>query len=373
VTVAVFANAGAATTVTDTIPTSGTPATLQQIENTQTANVAQSAIPASCTSALNTSAAASSGALIDAIQAVAANAPNVDLQNPDATAAPNTAGVDFGRIACTATANVKEADGTTAYSFAGHTITAAFTGSWPTANVPATAPEVRLNIGAAAPCAAGTVLTATTAGSVFSLPATAVGAIADQYRLCVGYHVAGAGLTTGTIAETTPTWVANIVRTAGGANAGTGSGALYALRPNGAQVEMMYAVPGSAAESFLRIINTGTIAVAANRITGQYIYADGTTSASCNLNAAAVPAGGSISILQSATSNLQSAPFNCALDTTKPFPRLRITAPTNDMTVQYFVKNLDWVLYGNQQAQRQDVSVGAAQGSDINRVRSFSR
>jgi hypothetical protein len=377
-TVAVYANAGAATTVTDALPVSGTPTTLTQIENTQSAIVAQSAIPASCDSSFATGGvpvAASSSALIDAIQAIVFKAPispSTNLQNPDSTSGANNSGVDFGRIACTVTANVKEADGTTAYDLnTGHTFTARFTGNWPTANLPAT--DLRVSFSPAPSCfALGTGLTATTPGSVYTLPPVTF-VTGDQYRLCVGYHAFGGALTSGTIAETTPTWVANIVRTAGGASAGTGSGALYSLRSNGAQVDMHYAVSGSAAESLLRIVNTGTTAIAANRLVSQYVYADGTISNTCSMNASAVPAGGSVSILQNSVSNLQSAPFNCVLDTTKPFPRLRITAPTNDMTVQFFVKNRDWVLYGSQQAQRADVSTGGAQGSEINLIRSMSR
>jgi len=102
----------------------------------------------------------------------------------------------------------------------------------------------------------------------------------------------------------------------------------YDLVNNGAQKDVRSYIPAAAVgyTSFVRAINTGAIAAA---VTGQFIFEDGTTSASGVLGT--LQSGGSVTWTSSQIETaIGVAPAASAR------PRLRLTAPTNTMDAQSF-------------------------------------
>ncbi len=103
----------------------------------------------------------------------------------------------------------------------------------------------------------------------------------------------------------------------------------YALTSNGQTKDVRSYIPAATAgyTSFVRIINTGTVAAA---VTGRFINEDGTTSAS-GVVVTSLAAGGSITL----TSTQIEAGVGVAPVATAR-PRLRLTAPTSGLEAQSF-------------------------------------
>lgn len=106
----------------------------------------------------------------------------------------------------------------------------------------------------------------------------------------------------------------------------------YALATNGQVKDVRSYIPAAATgyTSFVRIINTGSIAAA---VTGQFVNANGTLGATSGTLVTSLAAGGSVT--------LTSAQVEAAIGGTAPAatdrPRLRITAPTSGLDAQSFI------------------------------------
>ena len=107
----------------------------------------------------------------------------------------------------------------------------------------------------------------------------------------------------------------------------------YALSTNGQTVDVRTYIPAGTAgyTSYIRVINTGTIAAA---VSGQYVYQDGTLGTSGTL-VASLPSAGSTTL----SSTQVEAALGAPVVTAGARPRVRITAPASGMNVQSFILN----------------------------------
>ena len=139
--------------------------------------------------------------------------------------------------------------------------------------------------------------------------------------------------TTGAIPANTPAASFSVAKSASTDAATTASGNLYALTNNGATVDVRTYIPVGTIgyQSFLRVINTGTIGAA---VTGQYVYQDGSFSTAAVL-VTSLAASGSTTL----TSTQIEAALGAPAVTAGARPRVRITAPANGLNVQSFILN----------------------------------
>ena len=117
-----------------------------------------------------------------------------------------------------------------------------------------------------------------------------------------------------------------------GSTTATGTG--YALILNGSQVDLKTYFPKAmdtlGYTSHVRVVNTGTVSAA---ISGAFIGADGVAGSPGTLATAVAP-GGSVMLSSAQVETVLGARAD-RLER----PRLRITAPTNSMQVQYYIVN----------------------------------
>ena len=139
-----------------------------------------------------------------------------------------------------------------------------------------------------------------------------------------------APVTAGAIPETTPTASFTFTKTTTTDAATTAAGTLYALKQNGATVDVRSYIPASTAgyTSFVRIINTGSVAAA---VMGQWVFENGTTSTAATL-IASHPGAGSVTLSSTQIEAALGAPTVIGGNR----PRLRLTAPTNGLQAQSF-------------------------------------
>jgi hypothetical protein len=126
------------------------------------------------------------------------------------------------------------------------------------------------------------------------------------------------------------------------------SGSLYTLTSNGVQIDMrvMTTAATTGWTTVLRLINTGSVAAP---VTATYLNTDGTVGASGQILANLVPG---------ATAMISSAQVETALGVSLAAsgnpPRLRITAPTNNMRVQAWVQSPNGAWFMGTPAQEDD-------------------
>ena len=108
---------------------------------------------------------------------------------------------------------------------------------------------------------------------------------------------------------------------------------LYTLALNGSQVDVRMYVPAAVTgySSFIRVINTGSIAAP---VSAQFINADGSIGTSGVL-VATLPAGGSTTLSSTAIEAVLGAPVGGV----SARPRLRILAPTTGLNIQNQLSN----------------------------------
>ena len=137
--------------------------------------------------------------------------------------------------------------------------------------------------------------------------------------------------TTGAIPETTPAASFTFTKATTTDAADSAAGTLFALKNNGAIVDVRSYIPAVTVgyTSFVRVINTGAVTAA---VTGQWVYENGTTSTAAQL-LASLPAGGSKTLTSTEIEAALGAP-TASIGGNRP--RLRLSAPTNTMQAQSF-------------------------------------
>lgn len=117
----------------------------------------------------------------------------------------------------------------------------------------------------------------------------------------------------------------------GGSTTATGNG--YSLILNGSQVDVATYYPNALSAfgygSYFRIVNTGTVPAV---ISGSFVPTTGGAGGSYPVSSS-VPAGGAVTLTGAQIEAILGAP------TSSDRPRLRLSAPTNSMQVQYFLQN----------------------------------
>lgn len=169
-----------------------------------------------------------------------------------------------------------------------------------------------------------------TAASTLTVPAANV-VTATAIEICLTKPSTG-----NVAAPITPSITAALNAVAIDAKAGstTATGTGYALILNGSQIDVKTYFPKAMITlgytSHVRVVNTGTVSAA---ISGAFIGADGVAGSPGTLATAVAP-GGSVMLSSAQVETVLGARAD-RLER----PRLRISAPTNSMQVQYYIVN----------------------------------
>lgn len=182
-----------------------------------------------------------------------------------------------------------------------------------------------------------TAVVASTASITLTGGGTAANAATDLLGglyVCSDYSGVTAG---GVLSALTPTISAVYTKastTYTGDTLGNNTG--YALTTNGQTVDVRSYIPGGTAgyTSFVRVINTGTIAAV---VKGQWLYEDGTAGTAVALGSA-LAAGGAHTYTSNDIETAIGAP-TATIGQNRP--RLRLTAPTSGLQAQSFFLNPD--------------------------------
>lgn len=199
--------------------------------------------------------------------------------------------------------------------------------------------SVALSGGAPTQAPLATAVTASTTSVVISANggATALQSAAD---LVGGVYVCSdySGVTAGSVlSQLTPTISASYTKASTAYTGDTlGNSTGYALTNNGQTVDVRSYIPAGTTgyTSFVRVINTGTIAAVVN---AQWLYEDGTVGTSTALGAA-IAAGGAKTYTSTEIEAAIGAP-TATIGNNRP--RLRLTAPTSGLQAQSFFLNPD--------------------------------
>ncbi len=144
------------------------------------------------------------------------------------------------------------------------------------------------------------------------------------------YLCLGVPATVGSIPVTTPTASFTFTKTVATDAADSAAGTLYALTQNGVIRDVRSYIPAATVgyTSFVRVINAGALAAA---VTGQWVFEDGSFGTPAVL-IASHPANGSVTLTSTQIEAVLGAP--AVIGTNRP--RLRLSAPTNDLQAQSF-------------------------------------
>lgn len=236
--------------------------------------------------------------------------------------------LNLGSLMFTNVASVLRTDASTAYSIATSTtalgLSGTVTGSFKTASTMALTTDATCGIG----IAGGSAGTLNAGLTTFTFAAGTIPTTAVANYVCLTVPA-----TTGAIPANTPAASFSVAKSTSTDAATTASGNLYALTNNGATVDVRTYIPVGTIgyQSFLRVINTGTIGAA---VTGQFVYQDGSFSTAAVL-VASLAANGSTTL----TSTQIEAALGTPAVTAGARPRVRITAPANGLNVQSFILN----------------------------------
>ena len=167
------------------------------------------------------------------------------------------------------------------------------------------------------------------AATSVTLTATALPPSGAAINVCMGVTKTIA------ITEAAPTSIATLIHAATTVDSSeTSTTSLYSVLRNGAMYDVRSYVPKSVVgyTSFIRMINTGSIAGAV--VSGQFINADG-SSVGTSFPLTTLAAGGSITMSSTDIEAIMGAPVGGVTAR----PRLRLTAPTNGLSVQSQLSN----------------------------------
>ncbi|HZF78830.1 MAG TPA: hypothetical protein VEZ89_03475, partial [Rubrivivax sp.] len=176
-----------------------------------------------------------------------------------------------------------------------------------------------------------TAFTGATAGTAKTLITTTAVTNNTPWFVCLSAPSA-----TNTATPVTATITADVLESETSELIDNATGTGYALTYNGSQVDVKNYFPNALAAfgygSYIRVINTGSIAAV---VSGSFINeATGVAGQSYPLSSA-IAAGGAITLRGNLIESILGAPGSADR------PRLRLTAPTNGMTVQYYLQNPD--------------------------------
>jgi hypothetical protein len=312
-------------------------------EPTVSANYVQSALGANCTATASQDGRGAMGADPVNVNVLVTGVTNGKVLTAGGfVGAADTRTVNFGTVTCTNDATVVLADGVSAYTINGpsaHRLRLSATGSFaavdPGVGAPASNIFLSENQDCSMPVAASTAtlnMAKTTATFGAFQPTSGT-----PYHVCM---VTDANVTA--IPETTPV-ISGAVRrgttTTAPIAASLAASNLYALLNNGSLIDVRYYIPNSVLAgpaNVLRLVNTGTLNVAANGIRTQWLPADGSAAtATCTLPSA-LAAGASLNI--EALAIEAACPLPAGVTTAaSTWPRLRVVAPATDLTAQYYV------------------------------------